>query len=247
MGKFQLNTDCAVAGGGAGVKSIMIEKKSCASFFFYSLWSSSSLNTPFLSFNSYPALVSAQFFISTPLCSNFRFFEIASCLEPFFVSEMASIVHLTTFSAKLQSHRRIPALGSTQRFLGQSCFHFTFRINMCVNYQLHPSISQKILCPSNQIIINPQIRQFLSQLCPRNMVKCSFYIHKQSPGYFSTLPNFLYFLVRQIRHIHSGLIFSNTHLSFIKLLINISKMRKLFCYNSFYYFFQAIKKTNNLI
>ena len=70
---------------------------------------------PLLCFDSYPALASAQFFSPTLLWLDFRFPEIADCLEPFSVLKIASDVHSTAFPAELQSHRQILALGLTER------------------------------------------------------------------------------------------------------------------------------------
>ena len=72
---------------------------------------------PCLSFDPYPALASARSFSPTLLCLDFHFPEIADCLGPFSASEMASDVHPTASPAELQSHRRILALGLTERVM----------------------------------------------------------------------------------------------------------------------------------
>ena len=79
------------------------------------------LLTPFsppglLSSGSYPALASARSFSPTLLGSDLCFPEIAGYLGTFPASEFASDAHPVAFAAKLQSHRRILALGLTERF-----------------------------------------------------------------------------------------------------------------------------------
>ena len=71
---------------------------------------------PFLSFDPYPALASAPSFSPTLLCSNFRLPDIAGCLRPFSAYPTAS-------PAELQSHRRILALGLTERYIGENFFN----------------------------------------------------------------------------------------------------------------------------
>ena len=70
---------------------------------------------PYLpSSGSYPSLASARSFSPTLPGSDLRFPEIAGSLGTFPASEIASDAHPVASAAKLQSHRRILALGLTE-------------------------------------------------------------------------------------------------------------------------------------
>lgn len=56
------------------------------------------------------------FLLPTLLCSSLRFPEVAGCVGHFSASEIASDAPPIASAAELQSHRRVLALGLTERF-----------------------------------------------------------------------------------------------------------------------------------
>ena len=133
----------------------------------------------------YPALASAWSFSPTLLYSDCRFPEIVDFV--FSASEMASDVHPTASPAELQSHRRILALGLTERIYTVYTMYMTppcvfssvlcLCVCMCLHVYSHPMYVHPCVCFSGYMTLHVH---FPSVCVSSTCSVCSFHIYVSS-------------------------------------------------------------------